>query len=63
MRTLEISEPNGEMGLATKLRDEATAWRKGRPARTTVSMAGIQVVRIPKRRHPGTAVSARPGRA
>jgi hypothetical protein len=60
MRTLQISESNGDIGLATKLRDEATAWRKSRPARATVSMAGIQVVRIQKRRHPGTAASARP---
>jgi hypothetical protein len=59
MSTLEVSEMSGEAGLATKLKDEAAAWRKRRPARAKFSMAGIQVVRIPKRRIPGMAVNAR----
>jgi hypothetical protein len=59
MRTLEVSEMGGEAGLATKLEDEAAAWRKSRPTREKFSMAGVQVVRIPKRRIPSTAISVR----
>lgn len=50
MRTSDVGEIRQEAGLAAKLADEATAWRNSRPARTKSSMAGIQVVRIPKRR-------------
>jgi hypothetical protein len=55
MRTLEVSEMSGEAGLATKLKDEAAASQKSRPARARFSMAGVQVVRIPRRRIPNTA--------
>jgi hypothetical protein len=59
MRTSEVGERRGEAGLAAKLKDEATAWRKSRPARAKFSMAGVQVVRIPKKRIPSTATKAR----
>jgi hypothetical protein len=44
MRTSELGEVRGESGLAAKLKDEAAAWRKNRPAREKFSMAGVQVV-------------------
>jgi hypothetical protein len=40
MRTSEITEMHAELNLATKLKDEAAAWRKSRPARDKFSMAG-----------------------
>lgn len=55
MHRSKVSETRGEAGLAAKLEDEAAAWRKRRPARKKLSMAGVQVVRIPKRRIPSTA--------
>ena len=62
MRTSEVGEMRGEAGLAAKLKDEAAAWRKSRPAREKFSMAGVQVVRIPKRRVPSAAKNARASR-
>jgi hypothetical protein len=58
MRTSEVTEKRGEPGLATKLEAEAAAWRKSRPAREKFSRAGVQVVRIPKRRLSSTAANA-----
>lgn len=58
MRASEIAEMRGEPGLTTKLEAEAAAWRKGRPARERFSMAGVQVVRIPKRRVSSAAANA-----
>lgn len=62
MRTSKVGEMRGEADLATKLEDEAAAWRKRRPARARSSTAGVQVVRIPKRRVPSAASKARAAR-
>jgi hypothetical protein len=58
MRASEVAEMRGETGVTTKLEDEAAAWRTSRPAREKFSMAGVQVVRIPKRRIPNKGTNA-----
>ncbi len=50
MRTSDFGETRGEIGLLKKLEREAAAWRKRRIVRANVSMSGVQVVRVPKRR-------------
>jgi hypothetical protein len=62
MRTSDVGEMRGEAGLAAKLEEEAAAWRKSRVPRTKFSTAGVQVVRIPKRRIASEAVNGRSGR-
>jgi hypothetical protein len=57
MRTSEVAELREKAELATKLEDEASAWRKRRLARPKFSMRGVQVVRLPRRR-PRPAVEA-----
>ncbi len=44
MRTSDVGELREEVGLATKLRDEASAWRKRRIERPKVSLNGIQLL-------------------
>jgi hypothetical protein len=58
MRASKVDETLGEAGLATKLEDEATAWRKRRNVRPQFTMAGVRVVRIRKRRPPSAAMEA-----
>jgi hypothetical protein len=62
MRASDVVESREEAELATKLEDEASAWRKRRLARPMFSMRGVQVVRLPRRRpHPAVeAVVSRP---
>jgi hypothetical protein len=62
MRTSEVGEMRGEAGLAAKLEEEAAAWRKSRSPRAKFSTAGVQVVRIPKRRIARAAINDRSGR-
>ncbi len=56
MRTSDVGELREEIGLATKLQDEASAWRKRRIERPKVSLNGIQVVRLPRRPLPRRGV-------
>ncbi len=58
MRTSDVVEWRDEAGLATKLENEASAWRKRRLARPKFSMSGVQVVRLPRRRLSRSAVGA-----
>ncbi len=58
MRTSDVVELREEAGLATKLEDEASAWRKRRLARPKFSMRGVQVVRLSRRRLPRPTVEA-----
>jgi hypothetical protein len=63
MRSLKLNKTPSEAELTAKLRDEAVAWRKRRPPQAKFSTAGVQVVRLPKRRRANTGSNARSGRS